>query len=156
MNRLRRKAVLFLLAGICVAGCHINSTPMVPSPDESSTPLETPSETLPPAEPSTPRPGLILRGEVRLEDGRGLADVNIFLALASYGGRIVAVTDAGGEFLSDAVYIPGDEMIRVWAEREGYGIVPEESAMGTPEYFWRHYYGLERREVNFIAHPETG
>ncbi|MGB7539699.1 MAG: hypothetical protein WBM17_14250 [Anaerolineales bacterium] len=118
--------------------------------------MATPSEMLPSTEPSTLRPGLILGGMVRLEDGRGLAEVNIFLALASYGGRIVAVTDANGEFLSDAVYIPGDEMIRVWAEREGYGIVPEESGMDTTEYFWRHYFGLERRVLKFVARPETG
>jgi hypothetical protein len=156
VKRMRRDMVVLLLAGICAAGCHIISTPMIPFPDESSTPSVTPSEALPSTEPSTPRPGLILRGMVRLEDGRGLADVNIFLALASYGGRIVAVTDANGDFQSDAVYIPGDEMIRVWAEREGFGIVPEESAMDTQEYFWRHYYGLERRVLKFVAHPETG
>jgi hypothetical protein len=152
MKRMRKEAVLLLLAGICAAGCQ----PMVPFPEESSTPLVTPSEMFPSTEPSTLRPGLILRGMVRLEEGRGLADVKIFLALASYGGRIVAVTDANGEFLSDAVYIHGDEMIRVWAEREGYGIVPEESGMDTTEYFWRHYFGLERRVLKFFAHPEIG
>jgi hypothetical protein len=153
---MRKDTVLLVLAGICTAGCQIISTPMVPLPDASPTPPITPSRTRPSTDAFTAQPGLILGGMVRLEDGRGLAEVNIFLALASYGGRIVAVSDADGEYLSEAVYIPGDEMIRVWAERGGYEIVPEAGAMETAEYFWRHYYGLERRVLNFVAHPGTG
>ena len=140
MNRTRKIAGICLLAlGISTAGCR---------PGQAS---NSPYPPLLPTIASTPQPGLRLRGNVHWEDGRGLAGVNILLGLASYPGRTVALTDPNGNYQSEAIFIPGDEMIRVWAEMDGFAIVPEKGSSAPGEYFWRHYYGFEDRKLDFIV-----
>lgn len=90
----------------------------------------------------TPEPGLEFDGWVRQEDGEGVAGVSILKAYASYPGDIVATTDPKGYYHTTFFYIPGDEMVRVWAEK------PE--TIFTPTvYDWRHYYGYEHRQLDF-------
>ena len=138
------KALCLLALGIWIASCSAKTIPGSPS-------ASTPSRTAP-----TPQPGLIIRGTVRTESGHGLADVKIFLALASYAGKIVAVTDPNGDYQCEAIFIPGEEMIRVWAELPGYILHPDEGSSKQKEFFWRHYYGLEDRVLNFNAQPDPG
>ena len=103
-----------------------------------------------PTPTSTTRPatGLVIQGHVRLsaEEGLGLADVKIYRRYASYPGVLVATTDQDGYYQSDFAPIPGDEMVTVWAELEGYTFEPE-------QYYWRHYYGYESETLNFVAIP---
>jgi hypothetical protein len=134
-------AALILGIGIWISGC--NTGIGTPSPSTISTPTVL----------LTPRPGLVLRGKVRLDDSRGLEGVKIFRALASYDGVQVAVTDSEGSYQSEFQFIPGDEMIRAWAELPGYILLPEKGASEQREYYWRHYYGYEERTLNFIARP---
>jgi hypothetical protein len=91
----------------------------------------------------TPAPGLILQGRVTHE-GDGLKGVKIYRSYASYGGELVATTDADGYYQSEYMFIPGDEMVTVWAELDGYVFEPERE-------YWRHYYGLEQRTLDFTA-----
>jgi len=101
----------------------------------------------------TPRPGLLVEGHVYLQDGSGLAGARIYRKFASYPGVLVATTDSNGYYRCEFQPIPGDEMVGVWAELEGYNIVPKDSTwtweQGT--YSWRHYYGYEERTLEFIA-----
>src|SRR5512140_2711379 len=137
-------------------------TPVPPSPTATPVPptdTPTPPPTVAPTTPApivttppttvaplTQPPGLIISGYVKLPDGSGLADVAICRSYASYNGAIVATTDASGFFQSPFAYIPGDEMIRVWAVATGYTFDP-------PFYEWRHYYGPEARPLDFMASP---
>jgi len=98
--------------------------------------------------PLTPQPGLIIRGSVQLADGSPVPDISICRSYASYPGTIVARTDANGYFQSQFAFIPGDEMVSVWAVAEGYTFQPD-------SYRWRHYYGSEDRGLDFIATPGT-
>jgi hypothetical protein len=102
----------------------------------------TPTSTAPPAA------GLVIQGHVWLsiEEGVGLAEVKIYRRYASYSGVLVATTDQDGYYKSDFASIPGDEMVTIWAELEGYAFEPE-------QYYWRHYYGYESRTLNFVAAP---
>lgn len=91
-------------------------------------------------------PGLLINGHVTLVDGSGLADVSIYRSYSAYPGELVATTDQDGFYQSDFAYIPGDENISIWAEREGYFFDPN-------IYYWRHYIGYEVRTLNFTALP---
>ena len=93
---------------------------------------------------------MIIQGRVTLDDqaGPGLANVNVYRSYASYPGVVLATTDEDGYYQSEFAYIPGDEMVTVWAELEGYSFDPE-------QYNWRHYYGHESRTLNFIAIPTS-
>ena len=104
----------------------------------------------PPASTITPtvEPGLIVQGYVRREDGTGVSGVTICRSFASYGGEPVATTDAEGYFQTEFSYIPGDEMITVWAFAEGYIFDPE-------SHYWRHYYGYELARRDFVAELST-
>jgi hypothetical protein len=96
----------------------------------------------------------MVKGYVRLEDGSGLAGVEIYRAFSAYPGNPVATTDKDGYYESDFVYIPGDEMVRVWAELEGYTFEPASATdWSNEEYSWRHYYGREKATLDFIAKP---
>jgi len=110
----------------------------------------TPTSTAPPTLTSTApsAAGLVIQGHVWLnaEEGAGLAEVKIYRRYASYPGVLVATTDADGYYQSDFASIPGDEMVTVWAELEGYVFEPE-------QYYWRHYYGYESRTLNLVAAP---
>lgn len=107
-----------------------------------------PVATTPPAVPLAETPGLLISGYVKLQDGAGLAGVQICRNYASYNGTVVATTDATGFFQSDFAYIPGDETIGVWPVAPGYTFDP-------PSYSWRHYYGPEERPLDFMASPGT-
>ncbi|HLO31420.1 MAG TPA: NBR1-Ig-like domain-containing protein [Anaerolineales bacterium] len=87
--------------------------------------------------------GLIIRGRVT-RAGVGLPGVSIYRSFASYPGQLAATTDANGYYQSAFVYIPGDEMVTVWAAGQGYTFDP-------PNYFWRHYHSREDRTLNFTA-----
>lgn len=91
----------------------------------------------------TPVTGLSIHGRVT-KDGIGLPNVNIYRTFASYPGQVVATTDANGYYQSDFWYIPGDEMVTVWAVQEGYVFNP-------PTYYWRHYHSREDATLNFTA-----
>jgi hypothetical protein len=102
----------------------------------------------------TPQPGLQIWGWVRLDAqdaGSGLAGVQIFRAYASYPGEVAATSAADGSYQSPFYGIPGDEMVRVWAELPGYVIEPEWEGCDQGVCSWRHYYGTEIREFNFVA-----
>lgn len=104
--------------------------------------------TVPPTEETinqvnTDDPGLVIKGNVIL-DGQPLEGVRIYRSFASYEGEVVAVTGRDGTYRSEFMFIPGDEMVTVWAELEGYTFTPENE-------YWRHYYGFEVRTVDFTA-----
>lgn len=92
---------------------------------------------------ATKETGLILQGIVTL-DGSPLEGVKIYRTFASYEGEMVAVTGRDGTYRSEFMYIPGDEMVTVWAELEGYTFAPE-------NVFWRHYYGYEESTLDFAG-----
>ena len=130
---------------------------------QAASPTDTLTATMPPSVPptipgvvpttlvpviETPQPGLIIRGSVQLADGSPVPDISICRSYASYPGTIVARTDANGYFQSQFAFIPGDEMVSVWAVAEGYTFQPD-------SYRWRHYYGSEDRGLDFIATPGT-
>jgi hypothetical protein len=85
--------------------------------------------------------GLVVKGTVTL-DGSPLEGVKIYRSFASYEGEVVAVSGKDGIYRSEFMFIPGDEMVTVWAELEGYTFTPEQD-------YWRHYYGYEERTVDF-------
>jgi hypothetical protein len=85
-------------------------------------------------------------GYVVLPDGSGLAGVKICRNFASYNGVVIATTDPTGFFRSDFVFIPGEEVVNVWAQAPAYTFDP-------PFYSWHHYYGLEERPLDFMASP---
>jgi len=95
----------------------------------------------------SPQQGLTIVGHVNLNDGGDpLPDTQIYRGYATYGGGLVATTDQTGYYDSGFSYIPGDEMVTVWAEKAGYSLDPQ-------QYYWRHYYGDEWRHLDFIARP---
>ncbi len=97
---------------------------------------------------STPEPGLILLGDVRLNDfsGIGFPDVGIYRAYAGYLGSLITTTNSTGHYNTEFAFIPGDEMVAVWAAKAGYTFEPQ-------QYYWRHYHGLEVRTLDFYASP---
>ncbi len=144
-----------------IQGSNVNGTP-IPATIKPAT--ET-IRTTPPAgiatgiiqqnEHSTPtaedQPGVVFFGYVRTADGAGVAGVNVYRSYASYpgnylGGELIGVTDADGYYQSGFHFIPGDEMILVWAEKPGLVFDP-------PNYYWRHYAAGadERAENDFVA-----
>ena len=129
--------------------------PPVPTVGPSLTPTMTPTSK--PTRPTEgPGPGITVRGTIKLADGTSVEGVNIYVAFASYGGNIVATTNSNGYYSSEYVYIPGDETIRVWAEAAGYSFKPADgSAVWTgTEFYWRHYFGFEERNLDFTAMSE--
>jgi len=104
-----------------------------------------------PGPTSTVTPGLTVRGHVRLgsPSGAGLAGVDINMYFASYApGDVVAVSDEDGAFETAFFYIPHDEMVTVWPELDGHIFDP-------PQYYWRHYGGVEHAVRDFVAHAVT-
>lgn len=161
-----RQLVWLLLSAVCVflLGCG-RSVEVEPAPTEGeiAAPVfastATPTPTAPgrgvTPEAITPQPGLLIKGYVRLADGSGVANVRIYRAFSAYPGNVVATTDAEGYYESGFQYIPGDEMVRVWAELEGYDFELEDEALSWEPglYYWRHYYGPESATLNFVARP---
>jgi hypothetical protein len=97
---------------------------------------------------ATKTPGLVVYGNVRKTSGEGVENVNIYRGYAAYPGVLIATTDANGEYESDFSYIPGDEMVTVSADGLRFTYTPQ-------RYFWRHYYGNEREQCDFVAHLPT-
>jgi len=104
----------------------------------------------------SPQPGLLIEGHVYLEDGLGLASVNIYRSFASYTGEVIATTNDEGYYQSAFQGIPGDEMVTVWAELEGFSIYPADDSWSWEPgiFYWRHYYGHEVKTLDFIAEEE--
>jgi hypothetical protein len=120
-------------------------------------PTLAPTSTSRPTQPTEgPGPGLVVRGYVKLADGTPVEGVNMYVAFASYGGNVVAVTNSNGYYSSEYIYIPGDETVRVWAEAATYSFKPGSgSAVWTGiEFYWRHYFGFEDRRLDFTAISE--
>lgn len=105
---------------------------------------EQPFQTKQPMVTAGPTPGLVVYGHVLDGTGSGLDNVSIYRAYASYPGVVIATTDPSGYYESDYYYIPGDEMVAVWAEGSGMSFDPE-------YYRWRHYYSYERQECDFVV-----
>ena len=96
-----------------------------------------------------PTPGLDLQGHVWInrENGAGLGNVTIYQRYTPYyTAQVVATTAPDGYYQPDFAYIPGDEVVFVWAELEGY-------TMNPTEHSWMHYTGYESKELNFVAIP---
>jgi len=94
-------------------------------------------------------PGLIVRGHVRRETTlEGVPGVAVQVFLAGYAWPATAgVTDADGFYEADFIYIPGDELITVKPVLTGVTFEP-------PQYFWRHYAGVENAVRDFAASAE--
>ncbi len=122
------------------------ANPPVTIPPVVTTAPANPPVTLAPG--VSPTPGLVLRGHVRLADGSGVPGVTICRSYASYSGEVVATTDASGYYESAFAFIPGDEMVSVWALAPGYTFNP-------PYDYWRHYFGLEDHSLDFVAAPAS-
>lgn len=131
------------------------------TPTPSASPTDEPSATATSEPTATPTAtaaqisGLVVFGKVQVDDSapgqsrKGLAGVEIRLAFASYPGKVVAITDGEGSYISDFIAIPVDETIRIWAEKDGYRFEPSEEA-------WRFYVGYyQEREINFLAYADV-
>ncbi|HSB67554.1 MAG TPA: hypothetical protein VLD65_13335 [Anaerolineales bacterium] len=92
-----------------------------------------------------PTPGLVISGRVLDEQGGGVENVQIYRNYSAYPGEVIATTDASGFYESDFYYIHGDEMVAVWAEKPGFSFEPQ-------YYRWRHYYGNEQTQCDFLSH----
>ena len=108
--------------------------------------LATACSALTPTEAPGLDPGLLIKGRVRLEsqEGSGLPGVAVYRSYSAYSGQVVATTGADGAYQAPFAPIPGDEMVTVWPELEGYAFEPEQVA-------WRHHYGYEARMLDFVA-----
>ncbi len=106
---------------------------------------------------NTLQPGLLIEGYVNLKDGSELEGVGIYRSYASYPGELIATTDSTGFYLCAFQPIPGDEMVRVWAELEGYSIDPKDSSWTWQpgSYAWRHYHGYDYQRLDFIAEKSS-
>jgi hypothetical protein len=133
------------------------ATPPPPTPTFGPTLTPTMTPISKPTRPTEgPGPGLIVRGYVKLADGTAVEGVNIYVAFASYNGTIAATTNSNGYYSSDYVDIPGDETVRVWAEAAGYSFKPADGSAvwSGAEFYWRHYFGFEERNLDFTAMSE--
>jgi len=138
------RMAVFLMLVLALSAC------AAPAPVTPSLP---PSPTIPTVPPTlepvlngptpTPAPGLVVKGTVTL-DGKPLPGVKIYRSYASYPGEVVATSGNDGTYRSEFAFIPGDEMVTVWAELEGYTFQPEKE-------YWRHYYGYEEKTLDFKA-----
>ena len=134
-----RLPVLMILL-VTLSAC-AGTAPVRPTPAATMVPPT--RQPVPQDDSATRETGLILQGTVTL-DGSPLEGVSIYLSFASYEGEVVAVSGKDGTYRSEFMFIPGDEMVTVWAELEGYAFMPENE-------YWRHYYGYEERTVDFKA-----
>ena len=138
MKYLRMAAFLMLALALsaCAGTTPIRPTLVVPTVPPTLQPVTQDNS-------SAGETGLLVKGTVTL-DGSPLEGVKIYRSFASYEGEVVAVTGRDGTYRSEFMFIPGDEMVTVWAELEGYTFTPENE-------YWRHYYGYEERTVDFTA-----
>ena len=161
--------VLILSILVLVACSPAPTATPLPTSTRAPTPTTVPAATLGPTRVPSPsgstgaatltpivsdQPGLVIRGYVQLADGSGVPGVKIYRAFASYSGDVAATTDQAGNYQSDFTPIPGDEMVRVWAELPGYTFDPAgKTNWMQGAYFWRHYHSFENRVLNFVAKP---
>lgn len=131
MNRMKTRIIL-ILAILTSTACGI----MFPS-------VSTPTPSPEPSPIFTPSPGLLVRGRVSAND-IGLEGVKIYRRFSAYPRELIAITDENGNYESNLIYIPGDEMVSIEAELEGYSFDP-------PYYYWRHYYGYEESTCDFAV-----
>ncbi|MFN8483481.1 MAG: hypothetical protein U0768_10600 [Anaerolineae bacterium] len=123
---------------------------LAPPPTATATATAGATRTPPPTE--TPVLGVRVRGYVRVgsDTGPGLAGVSLHVYLGGEApGPVVATTDAGGFYMSEFLYIPGQAIVNLWAEKDGYTFYP-------PLISWRHYYGAEDVAYDFVATPGGG
>lgn len=128
--------MVFLLFVFLLVACNL------PFPTEHPTPTSSPKASPVP----TDTPGLILHGRVT-SNGVGLANVKIYRRFSAYPREQIATTDKNGYYRSAFIAIPGDEMVSVEAEFDGYTFDP-------PYYYWRHYYGHEETKCDFTGVPK--
>jgi hypothetical protein len=120
------------------------SVHLLPSPTPPTTSQPGTAEGLPSFTP-TPMaaPGIVFFGYVRDANGMGEDGVEIYRRYASYPGELVATTDLNGWYQSDFYPIPGDEMVTLYPFKTGITFDPE-------YYYWRHYYGYEGTQHDFL------
>lgn len=142
--------ILFILLITACSG--INTATLTPAPTDMQPATQPPLPSLTPpgtlnlsSTTTSLSAGLIIQGYVTA-NGMGLANVKIYRSFASYPGVLVATTGEDGHYQADFISIPGDEMVTVWAELEGYHFTPK-------NYFWRHYHGYETRFLDFEGVP---
>jgi hypothetical protein len=104
----------------------------------------------------TPEPGgkdgLVVYGCVTGADGKGLEGVTIYRGYAAYPGEAVAVSGPDGSYQSAFMPIPGDEMVRVWAELDGTVFTGGSARLWQEGgYAWRHYGGYEAARLDFTG-----
>ncbi len=155
---LRVRLVLLASLGVFLVGLAVFLVMMAsPRPDQANTITEgsTPGGANPTgAAPNTPTPvgktGLVVYGYVRAKDGKGVENVQILRRLSGYPGQdaytgeLLATTNTDGYYQSDFYFIPGDEMVMIWAEGEGLRFTPE-------YYYWRHYHSYEITQYDFTV-----
>jgi hypothetical protein len=134
--KLVRISILLLLV-LALSAC-AGPAGLTPSPAVPTTEKIIPQNNSP-----VPETGLVIQGTVTL-DGSPLEGVKIYRSFASYKGEVVAITGKDGTYRSEFIFIPGDEMVTVRAELEGYSFTPDNE-------YWRHYHGYEERTVDFVG-----
>ena len=131
--------VLLLVLSACAGVAPVRPTPVASRVPPTRQPVTQDNS-------SAGETGLLVKGKVTL-DGSPLEGVKIYRSFASYEGEVVAVTGKDGTYRSEFMFIPGDEMVTVWAELGGYTFTPENE-------YWRHYYGYEEKTVDFkVSNP---
>ena len=134
---MKTKFILTLLVFL-LAACNIPS-PRPSGRDSTATLAPEPQPV------ATDTPGLIVRGHVT-SNGVGLAGVKIYRRFSAYPAELIAITDENGFYESDFIGIPGDEMVSIEAELDGYTFDPA-------NYYWRHYHSYEETTCDFAAVP---
>lgn len=134
-TEMKIKIILTLLV-LLLAACNL-PTPLPPTEESTATLPPEPNPT------SSNMPGLVVRGHVTL-NGVGLANVKIYKRFSAYPHELIANTDENGYYESSLINIPGDEMVSIEAELDGYTFDP-------PYYYWRHYHGYEATTCDFAA-----
>ena len=130
--------IFFLSKDVNNEKLQIPASPEFTPSEESDLQIVTPS--------AEPAPGLKVYGTVKDQSNAGVENVAIYRSYSSYPGIVIATTDANGYYESDFYPILGDEMVTIWAEKQGLTFKPE-------NYIWRHYFGYEQVELNFLVQP---
>lgn len=77
-------------------------------------------------------------------NNKGLAGVKIYKRFSAYPWELIATTDQNGYYESEFIPIPGDEMVSIQPELDGYAFEP-------PFSYWRHYHGYVEMTWDFTA-----
>lgn len=101
---------------------------------------------------TSPNPNVLnISGYIRegSSSGAGLSGVDIYQAIATYGGVLVATTDANGYYEVSPLDTQGQQAtIRLWAEKDGYTFDPV-------EYLWVYYGDSSTVSRDFVATAVT-